>query len=87
MNVPRQTDGRSRDACNTYTSGFDESDERRTLDLRRLTAGVVERQHEVKEVTLAKVARRMFLKVCSRHRRAAVGHTVSSPNTDSSKLH
>jgi len=80
MNVPRQTrltDRHARDACNTYTSGFDESDERRTLDLRRLTAGVVERQHEVKEVTLAKVARRVFLKVCSRHRRAAVrSHSI-----------
>jgi len=52
----------------TYTRGLDESDECRSLNLNRLTTSVVQRQHEVEEVTLTKVARRMLLKVSSSHR-------------------
>jgi len=42
---------------------LDEIDESCSLDLDRLTLAVVERQDEVKEVALAKVARWLLLEV------------------------
>ena len=44
---------------------LDEVDEGCSFDLDGLTLAVIERQDEVKEVALAKVARRLFLEVCS----------------------
>jgi len=44
---------------------FDEVDEGGPLDLDRLSVTVVHRQHEVKEVAFAQVARRLFLEVRS----------------------
>ena len=46
---------------------LDEVDECRSFDLDRLTLAVIERQHKVKEVALAKVARRLFLEVRPSH--------------------
>jgi len=42
---------------------FDEVDEGGSFDLDRLTLAVVQCQHEVEEVALTKVARRLLLKV------------------------
>jgi len=44
---------------------FDEVDEGGSLDLNWLTVTVIQRQYEVEKVALAKVARRLLLKVCS----------------------
>ena len=66
-----------------YVTNFvflDEVDERRSLDLDRLTLPVVQRQHEVKEVALAKVARRLFLEVCPPH--AETKHTQFIRSSD-----
>jgi len=69
----------------TYTSGFDEGHERGAFDFDRLTSIVVQRQHEVEEVALAKVARWMFLELSSSDRYAAPSYY--NRNLYSWKLH
>jgi len=46
---------------------LNEVDEGCSFDLDGLTLAVIERQDEVKEVALAKIARRLFLEVCTTH--------------------
>ena len=50
----------------SYLVFLDEVDEGSSLDFHRLSLFVVQRQHEVEEVGLAQVRRRLFLEVCTR---------------------
>jgi len=60
---------------------LDEVDESGALDLDRLTLAVVERQHEVEEVALAKVARWLLLEVRASNSQTVDPHTSHAVHT------
>jgi len=60
---------------------LDEVDKRSSLNLDRLSLAVIQRQDKVKEIALAKVARRLLLKVRSPHSETEhMHHPTIEPN-------
>lgn len=64
-------ENKNKQKLRAYVFRFDEIDECRPFDLDWLSSVVVQRQHEMKEVRLPQVTRRLLLKMCPAQRYAA----------------